>query len=420
MGHTSGHKRSIKIGTYLKNAVGNAKIFVTNRFTSMLPTGGASNLISSFVDLGLNKVSNSQAKVASQILKKSPFEIPDNPEQAIKSDPMGFSHIQYPADLTGAELGHYIVFFTLNNNMDADLTGIGQDLQFSADLGIDTGVKASGSWWGNTTGKDWDGTGGGGIKANQNRMRTGSSTGRIDQVKLTNSVTSAVPKNQIVTSAIALYMPPNVKVSYKAGWGEEATEFSGDIAELTKNMMNAKDWADLGLKFGAGASGAIKAYLKKIGGGLAGAMGGGDPFKLVDKIMGIAVNPRQEMYYTGPGFRTFDYEFKFWPRNEDETDRVQKIIKLFKYHMHPGMDAVTGGRYFRIPSEFEIHYMCRAGVNDKLNKISRCALESCDVKYSPEEGNFKTFDDNAPVAYTMTLGFKELEFMTKTTIMKGM
>ena len=88
--------------------------------------------------------------------------------------------------------------------------------------------------------------------------------------------------------------------------------------------------------------------------------------------------------------------------------------------MHPGMDAVTGGRYFRIPSEFEIHYMCNAGVNDKLNKISRCALESCSVSYSPEEGNYKTFDDNAPVAYTMPLGFKELEFMTKATIAKGM
>jgi len=420
MGHVSGHKRSIKIGTYLKNAVGNAKIFVTNRFTSMLPTGGASNLISSFVDLGLNKVSNSQAKVASSILKKSPFEIPDNPEQAVKSDPMAFSHIQYPADLTGDELGHYIVFFTLNNNMDSDLSGIAQDLQFSADLGIDTGVKATGKWWGNTTGKDWDGTGGGGLARNQNRMRTGSSKERIDQVKLENSVTSSVPKNQIVTSAVALYMPPDVKVSYKAGWGEEATEFSGDIANTLKGMMNAKDFAELGLKFGAGATGAIKAYLKKIGGHLSEALGGGDPFKLVDKIMGIAINPRQEMYYTGPGFRTFDYTFKFWPRNADETDRVQKIIKLFKYHMHPGLDDMTGGRYFRIPSEFEIHYMCRAGVNDKLNKISRCALENCDVKFAPEEGNFKTFEDNAPVAYTMNLQFKELEYMTKSSIMKGM
>ncbi len=126
------------------------------------------------------------------------------------------------------------------------------------------------------------------------------------------------------------------------------------------------------------------------------------------------------MYYEGPAFRKFDYSFKFWPRNADETDRVQKIIKLFKYHMHPALDSRYGGRMFRIPSEFEIHYLCRAGVNDKLNRISRCALQGCDVKYGPDEGNYKTFEDNAPVAYTMTLSFKELEFMTKATIAKGM
>jgi len=413
-------KASIKIGNYLKNAVGNAKIFVTNRFTSMLPTGGG-NLISSFVDIGLNKVSNSQAKVAAQILKKSPFEIPDSPEQAIKSDPMAFSHIQYPADLTGDELGHYMLFFTLNNNMDWDLASVQQDLQFSADLGIDTGLTASNSWslGGNTTGKRWR-EGGGSIAENQNRFRTGSSAGRIDQVKLENSVTSAVPKNQIVTSAIALYMPPEVKASYKAGWGEEDTEFSGDIANITKNVLNAKDWSEIGISIGTGGVGALSAYIKKIGGNLTEALGGGDPFKLVSKILGIAVNPRQEMYYQGPSFREFDYEFKFWPRNEDETNRVQNIIKLFKYHMHPAMDVLSGGRNFRIPSEFEIHYLCRTGINDKLNRISRCALQSCNVSYSPEGGNFKTFEDNAPVAYTMSLSFKELEFMTKSTIAKGM
>jgi hypothetical protein len=426
MGHTSGHKRSIKIGTYLKNAVGNAKIFVTNRFTSMLPTGGASNLISSFVDLGLNKVSNNQAKVASKILKKSPFEISDSPEQSIKTDPMGFSHIQYPADLTGDELGHYMLFFTLNNNMAYDLSGVEQDLQFSADLDIDTGIKYTSAFGlGNTTGRRWNhhvSDKGKGYSASENQahFRAQYGKGVVDQVKLTNTVTSAVPRNQIVTSAIALYMPPNVKVSYKAGWGEEATEMAGDIANTVKEMMGAKSVAEGAGKFVTGVTGGLTAYIKKIGGGVTEALGGGDPFKLVSKMLGVAVNPRQEMYYEGPKFREFDYEFKFWPRNADETDRVQKIIKLFKYHMHPAMDVLSGGRNFRIPSEFEIHYMCRAGVNDKLNRISRCALQGCDVKYGPDEGNYKTFEDNSPVAYTMTLSFKELEFMTKATIAKGM
>ena len=35
--------------------------------------------------------------------------------------------------------------------------------------------------------------------------------------------------------------------------------------------------------------------------------------------------------------------------------------------------ALTAGR-FSLPSEFEIHYMYRDNINDKLHKISRCVF----------------------------------------------
>ena len=95
---------------------------------------------------------------------------------------------------------------------------------------------------------------------------------------------------------------------------------------------------------------------------------------------------------------------------------------MFKWHMHPERDrkAWHAGRMFRYPSEFEIHYLHRTGVNTSLNKISRCALAKCDVSYTPESGNFKTFDeDNTPVTYKIDLQFKELEYLTKDKIAEG-
>ena len=413
-------RSTIKLSSFIKNAVGNAKIFATNKFTSMIPkmsdfTGSAGNLLNSFVDMGLNKIGDSQAKVAAKLLKTSPFEIGNSPEEDIKLDPLGFTNIMFPADLTGAELGHYIVFFTLNNNMSDDVKYVDQDIKFLTNLGesVPT-VNALGS--GSPTQMAQSSL----IKMrNAAYRKIGGKDNVLEQVVLDNTVTPAIPKNQMVTGAIALYMPPDVKVSYQAGWGADDAELAGDIAQGTKDVMNAEGWADKVQTAIKTARGAAGKYVGEATSGILEAFGGGDAFKLVTKIMGIAINPRQEMYYEGPKFRTFDYSFKFWPRNQEESEAAQKVIKMFKYHMHPQLDSSYGGRLFRVPSEFEIHYLHNDGVNTNLNKISRCALESCSVSYSPEEGNFKTFEDGAPVAYTMALTFKELEYMTKSTIFKG-
>ena len=414
-------RSTIKLSSFIKNAVGNAKIFATNKFTSMIPkmsdfTGSAGNLLNSFVDMGLNKIGDSQAKVAAKLLKTSPFEIGNSPEEDIKLDPLGFTNIMFPADLTGAELGHYIVFFTLNNNMSDDVQYINQDLKFLKDLGESTPTVQQNYVDGSVH-----------QTSNSNLTRLKNAAYRkirgkdnvLEQVVIENSVTPAVPVNQMITGAIALYMPPDVKVSYQAGWGADDAELAGDIAQGTKDVMNAEGWADKVQTAIKTARGAAGKYVGEATSGILEAFGGGDAFKLVTKIMGIAINPRQEMYYEGPKFRTFDYSFKFWPRNQEESEAAQKVIKMFKYHMHPQLDSSYGGRLFRVPSEFEIHYLHNDGVNTNLNKISRCALESCSVSYSPEEGNFKTFEDGAPVAYTMALTFKELEYMTKSTIFKG-
>ena len=58
----------------------------------------------------------------------------------------------------------------------------------------------------------------------------------IDAVKLDNSVLSAVPSHQRVTSAIALYMPSNTKVTYTNSYEQEATELSGAIAKSIAAM----------------------------------------------------------------------------------------------------------------------------------------------------------------------------------------
>ena len=396
-----------KISEYLRNGVNN---FITS--------GVAGNLVNQFVDNGSNQ---SEYKTGPDI-KKSPFEIPDSPHEKISKDPLGFQQIQYPADLGSMELGHYMLFFTLTNRMVSEDEAT-MDLEQSRRVGLETGAS------GNIIQTERGGPGkySADYKMNMKTNLRDQYTRRgiphggaaVNQVSLDNTVLSEVPAGQIVTSAIALYMPPDVKVSYKASWDTEAAELAGDIAEVWKGMKTAGNAHAMLKEALKGGVGAATGFLKKAGGEVLQGFGGGDAFKLISKNMGIAINPRQEMYYEGPQFRQFQYSFKFWPRSEDEAKRVQNIIKLFKYHMHPITDEQYYGRMFRIPSEFEIHYLCKSGVNDKMNKISRCVLSDCDVTYNPD-GNAKFFEkDSSPVSYQMDLTFKELEFMTKDKISLG-
>jgi len=91
--------------------------------------------------------------------------------------------------------------------------------------------------------------------------------------------------------------------------------------------------------------------------------------------------------------------------------------------MHPSLNFdVAGGRYFKVPSEFEIHYAYQGQLNNYLNKISRCVLTGCEVNYGGEEfTTFRQFDNDgaAPVQISMTLSFTETEIMTKETIADG-
>ena len=357
------------------------------------------------------------ARVPAQVLKSSPLgEKIKDPQEKMKEDPLSFSHTSYPLELDGnEELGHYIIFYSLTNNYGH----VGRDFELAKDMGW----QAS---HGSETVEVVTGTTGGApnrdflitekrevTKGSIQNLRKGSTP----KVEVTNhSSKTKIPTNQKVTSAISLYMPPGITVSYKNGYEVEAAELSGDIFRTGQSMKAAETRTKALEAFLKGFTGASGVYFKQIASGALDMLGGGDLFRLSTKSIGLAVNPRNEQYYNGPGFRSFSYTFDFYPKNAEEAFDVQKIVKLFKYHSSPAMEeAKSAGRFFIAPSEFEIHYMFKEGPNPNLHKISRCVCTDVDVKYGPE-AQFSTFEDGNPVTTQLTLNFTELEFMTKEKI----
>ena len=376
----SSHLKSLATG-FLSNALNNGI------------TGFTSGLSSS--------LSGSQAKVASQLLKKSPLETRD-PMDAINADPLSFSYVQYPIDLTNFETGHYMLFYSIANDF-----GSGSNLDFKAASRV-----------GQVTGTE------GGIVIDNLRQLKNSSGGQLPPVKTENSVLSSFPQNTRVTSAVALYMPPGLKVSYGMDYATEDTGLAGTVANALGRASSAANTSEQVGAVVSGVKGAAVDYGKKLVGEITGGLEMGDPIKLASKAFGVAINPHQEQFFNKPNFRSFTYEFNFWPRSPEEVKKVNDIIFLFKYHAHPELDmnSETGGRYFRVPSEYEIHYAYLDKENEYLNKISKCVLKSIDVEYGPSE-QFSTFEADSvgasPVTYKMSLTFEETQFLTKKQILAG-
>ena len=411
MGHVSGHKRSIRLGTYLKNAVSNAKRFVVNKYVGNI---SPSALISNFGSTAINSVNTDPVN---KLLKKSPFEINQDRRSLKHRDPLGFKHLQYPTDLTGNEHGNWILFFPITSNV-GDNPADHPDFKLAESMGMPKPTKF-------VEEGDLEESNINEVASDEIREQYKKRGIELPRMVKTNTTLAGTEYNSkdIVSGAIALYMPPNIKVSYGAEWGPEDMGISGDIANAFNAIQTSdKEGMELVTETLIHGTGITLQKMKEGLSNVTSGAGMGDWAKLLGKGVGLAINNHAEMFYEGPQFRSFDYSFRFWPRNPDEVKTIQDIILMFKWHMHPERNtkAWHAGRMFEYPSEFEIHYLHRSGVNESLNKISRCALTKCDISYTPSESNkFKTFEDFSPVTYQVDLAFKELEYMTKDKIGQG-
>ena len=188
--------------------------------------------------------------------------------------------------------------------------------------------------------------------------------------------------------------------------------------------MMRNDFAAASNSLLGSAKGVAMEAIKRMGSEFVGGVSGVDPEALTgfaNKAFGQATNPFMEVIFEKVGMRTFSYNFTFSPRNADETEDVQKIIKMFRFHMLPELNG-GNSRFMTLPSTFDIHYMYQmssdvATENNFYHKIATCVLKGCEVDYTP--GGVKSFASGAPTQITMNLSFQETEMLTKQHVDRG-
>ena len=127
---------------------------------------------------------------------------------------------------------------------------------------------------------------------------------------------------------------------------------------------------------------------------------------------GTIFNPNMELLFNGPTLRSFKFQFKMTPRNDDEMKQIKSIIRSFKKNMSPktvpNKEGATGTLYLKTPSIFELTYMQGGKKHNFLHNFKQCFLENMSVNYTGE-GTYSTYDDGTPISMIMDLQFKETE-----------
>lgn len=221
-------------------------------------------------------------------------------------------------------------------------------------------------------------------------------------------------------NTIALYMPDTLVFSQDQNYGDigfgggllAAGAAGASALNRFKGMPTDKIASELGKNITPFLAAALKDPQLKA---------------LATGAFGTVVNPQLEMVYTSPQFRSFTFEFMFYPRSQREALEVQEIIRLFKFHQAPEVLSSkfaggVGGFFLVPPSEFDIQFYYNGRENPNIPRISTCALLNMSVDYSPN--GFATYETlsskptkggtGMPVAMRMTLQFKELEILTKS------
>ena len=247
-----------------------------------------------------------------------------------------------------------------------------------------------------------------------------------------------------ILGTVYLNMPQTIQFDNDANWSGKSL---GAIGNTVKDMVggDASGMASAskgavggqaGAIGGAAIGGTIGFLADKLGlpagtgvGALTGAFAGGTGIQDgLEASLGVASNPYEEMMFSGISFRSFNFDFLFRPRNGDEIEEVEKIIRMFRTHTRPSyVNGAMGKSFMNNPQEFQIRFLTMGQsekvlpnittasegeftANPYLPQIKTCVCDKVTTNYTPQSV-WTSYKAGAPIAITMSLGFKEKELV---------
>ena len=155
-----------------------------------------------------------------------------------------------------------------------------------------------------------------------------------------------------------------------------------------------------------------------------GALAAGSPIqKGLESTFGVVQNPYLEMMFSGIGFRQFQFDFTFRPRNDTEQKTVHQIIKMFRLNSRPTFTEQGLGKSFMdYPKEFRIDFLTKCEgpekhdeegvwiINTAVPQLKTCVCTNVSTNYAPDN-MWLAHKGGKPNAIQLSMSFKETELV---------
>jgi len=350
----------------------------------------------------------------------------ESQKRSFKADKYKIEQHMYPSDLMGEGStntanqygGNYVILYInvaedskLLNSQYGTAEEITDDVSFTRDRGplLAENLSKTGLVGGAVAGSALKGAVAGGFAFG--KALTGAAVaaapGAIGLGAAASLAASTTRAQKRLKTAIALHIPNQLNIRYGAQYGEEDT-----VTALMAPILGSAALKALDQKNTANLTGPAAAAVGNLG------LTSGPNAGAVSAATGLAANPRKEQVFKGVDFRTFAFEYQFFPRDSKEATNVMNIIKALKIHMHPEFKDSNKFLYI-YPSEFDITYYTNGSENLHLHRHTSCVLTELAVNYTPNAA-FTTFENGMPTQINVTMNFRELSLMDKDKIMEGL
>ena len=240
-----------------------------------------------------------------------------------------------------------------------------------------------------------------------------------------NNVRVTMPSRKRLDTAIALYMPAQVQVTYGAKYTDtEVSALAGALGQAVGDMSAGASLSDTYNKVVPMVTEGLQKKALLMGADLLDGIGISGAREAIEIGRAEVIADRMQLAFKGVDRRAFQYTFKMIPRNSREADEIKKIVSAFKFNMMPEYKGGQGSARdtLNYPATFNIEYHYRGKENTYLNRVSECFLENMQVSYGGDR--YKTFDPHnsegaPPVETSITLAFKEIEIMHREKMKDG-